>query len=143
VARADSRRERLLAEVRPADLDHEQRDRDREHGIMNASTRVLGGGARLFDGVGPDLKLEHVRAIEAPAVTQLKYRVDTRVPRWPGDPMTAERRASEPPAVPGALFEHPGIDRVVHADSPSGGIRAPHRLLSRVSGSWKQKSRNG
>jgi hypothetical protein len=44
---------------------------------MNASTRVLGGGARLFDGVGPDLKLEHVRAIEAPAVTHLKYRVDT------------------------------------------------------------------
>jgi dihydrofolate reductase len=36
---------------------------------------VLGGGARLFDGVGPDLTLEQVRAIEAPGVTHLKYRL--------------------------------------------------------------------
>src|ERR687892_457323 len=36
---------------------------------------VLGGGARLFDGVGPGLGLEQVRAIEAPGVTHLKYRV--------------------------------------------------------------------
>jgi dihydrofolate reductase len=36
---------------------------------------VLGGGARLFDGLGPGLKLEQVRAIEAPGVTHLKYRV--------------------------------------------------------------------
>jgi dihydrofolate reductase len=36
---------------------------------------VLGGGARLFDGLGPDLELEQVRAIEAPGVTHLKYRV--------------------------------------------------------------------
>jgi dihydrofolate reductase len=36
---------------------------------------VLGGGARLFDSLGPDLKLEQVRAIEAPGVTHLKYRV--------------------------------------------------------------------
>jgi dihydrofolate reductase len=36
---------------------------------------VLGGGARLFDSVGPDLELEQVRAIEAPGVTHLKYRV--------------------------------------------------------------------
>jgi dihydrofolate reductase len=36
---------------------------------------VLGGGARLFEGVGPDLKLEQVRAVEAPGVTHLKYRV--------------------------------------------------------------------
>ncbi len=36
---------------------------------------VLGGGARLFDGVGPDVELEQVRAIEAPDVTHLKYRV--------------------------------------------------------------------
>jgi len=36
---------------------------------------VLGAGARLFDGVGPDLKLEQVRAIQAPGVTHLKYRV--------------------------------------------------------------------
>jgi dihydrofolate reductase len=36
---------------------------------------ILGGGARLFDGVGPELKLEQVRAVEAPGVTHLKYRV--------------------------------------------------------------------
>jgi dihydrofolate reductase len=38
---------------------------------------VLGGGARLFEGVGPDVKLEQVRAIEAPGVTHIKYRVVT------------------------------------------------------------------
>ena len=36
---------------------------------------LLGGGARLFDGVGPDVKLELVRVVEAPGVTHLKYRV--------------------------------------------------------------------
>ena len=36
---------------------------------------VLGGGARLFEGLGPDLRLEQVRAIEAPGVTHLEYRV--------------------------------------------------------------------
>ena len=36
---------------------------------------VLGGGARLFEGVGPDLRLEQVRAVEAPGVAHLKYRV--------------------------------------------------------------------
>ena len=36
---------------------------------------VLGGGARLYEGVGPDLRLEQVRAVEAPGVTHLKYRV--------------------------------------------------------------------
>lgn len=36
---------------------------------------VLGGGPRLFDGVDPDLQLKQVRAIEAPGVTHLKYRV--------------------------------------------------------------------
>ncbi|HYI67653.1 MAG TPA: dihydrofolate reductase family protein [Candidatus Limnocylindrales bacterium] len=36
---------------------------------------VLGGGARLFDGVGPNLKLEELRAVEAPGVAHLKYRV--------------------------------------------------------------------
>jgi hypothetical protein len=36
---------------------------------------LLGGGARLFDGLGPDLEVERVRAIEAPGVTHLKYRV--------------------------------------------------------------------
>ncbi len=36
---------------------------------------VLGGGARLVAGVGPDVELEQVRAVEAPGVTHLKYRV--------------------------------------------------------------------
>src|SRR5918992_383515 len=36
---------------------------------------LLGGGARLFAGVGPDLTLEQVRAVEAPGVAHLKYRV--------------------------------------------------------------------
>jgi dihydrofolate reductase len=36
---------------------------------------VLGGGARLLEGVGPDVKLEQVRVIEAPGVTHMKYRV--------------------------------------------------------------------
>jgi len=36
---------------------------------------LLGGGERLFAGVGPDLKLEELRAVEAPGVTHLKYRV--------------------------------------------------------------------
>jgi riboflavin biosynthesis pyrimidine reductase len=35
---------------------------------------LLGGGARLLENVG-DLKLEQVRAIEAPGVTHIKYRV--------------------------------------------------------------------
>jgi dihydrofolate reductase len=36
---------------------------------------VLGGGARLFSGLGPELKLEQARIIEAAGVTHLKYRV--------------------------------------------------------------------
>jgi dihydrofolate reductase len=36
---------------------------------------LLGSGSRLFEGVGPDLKLEQLRAGEAPGVTHLKYRV--------------------------------------------------------------------
>jgi hypothetical protein len=36
---------------------------------------VLGGGARLFDGLGPELELEQLRAVEAPGVTHVKYRV--------------------------------------------------------------------
>jgi dihydrofolate reductase len=39
---------------------------------------VLGGGARLFEGVGPDLGLEQLRLVEAPGVTHLKYRVAPR-----------------------------------------------------------------
>jgi dihydrofolate reductase len=37
---------------------------------------LLGGGARLFDDLGDtDVQLEQVRAVEAPGVTHLKYRV--------------------------------------------------------------------
>jgi dihydrofolate reductase len=36
---------------------------------------LLGGGARLFDGVGPDVRLDLLRTVEAPGVTHLKYRV--------------------------------------------------------------------
>ena len=36
---------------------------------------ILGGGARLFDGVGPQLKLELLRVVEAPGVTHLRYGV--------------------------------------------------------------------
>jgi hypothetical protein len=35
---------------------------------------LLGGGARLFDNLaGAEIKLEQVRAVEAPGVTHLKY----------------------------------------------------------------------
>jgi dihydrofolate reductase len=36
---------------------------------------ILGGGARLFDGVGSDTRLDVVRVIEAPGVTHLRYRI--------------------------------------------------------------------
>ena len=36
---------------------------------------LLGGGARLFEGVGPGSRLEQLRAVEAPGVAHLKYRV--------------------------------------------------------------------
>jgi dihydrofolate reductase len=36
---------------------------------------ILGGGARLFEGVGPEIKLEFARVIGAPGVTHLRYRV--------------------------------------------------------------------
>jgi dihydrofolate reductase len=36
---------------------------------------LLGGGARLFEGIGPGLRLEPVRAVDAPGVAHLKYRV--------------------------------------------------------------------
>jgi dihydrofolate reductase len=38
---------------------------------------LLGGGARLFEGVGPDVELEQVRVVDAPGVTHLTYRVVT------------------------------------------------------------------
>ena len=37
---------------------------------------LLGGGARLFDNLGgADFRLEQVRAVEAPGVTHVKYRI--------------------------------------------------------------------
>ena len=36
---------------------------------------LLGGGARLFEGVAPPVRLELLRVVEAPGVTHLKYRV--------------------------------------------------------------------
>ena len=37
---------------------------------------LLGDGARLFDNLGgAEIELEQVRAVEAPGVTHLKYRV--------------------------------------------------------------------
>ena len=36
---------------------------------------LLGGGARLFDGVGAEVKLDEIRTVEAPGVAHLKYRV--------------------------------------------------------------------
>jgi dihydrofolate reductase len=39
---------------------------------------LLGGGARLFENLGhADVQLEQVRAVEAPGVTHVKYRVGT------------------------------------------------------------------
>jgi dihydrofolate reductase len=38
---------------------------------------LLGDGARLFEGVGTTVELEQVRAVDAPGVTHLKYRVRT------------------------------------------------------------------
>jgi dihydrofolate reductase len=42
---------------------------------LHVSPILLGSGSRLFDGVGPDLKLEQLRAVEAPGVVHLKFRV--------------------------------------------------------------------
>lgn len=42
---------------------------------LHVAPLLLGGGARLFDGVGPGLKLELVRTVDAPGVTHIKYRV--------------------------------------------------------------------
>jgi dihydrofolate reductase len=42
---------------------------------LNIVPLVLGGGARLFEGLGPDLELEQIRAVDGPGVTHLKYRV--------------------------------------------------------------------
>ncbi len=42
---------------------------------LHIASVVLGGGARLFEGVGPGVRLEQVRVVEAPGVTHVKYRV--------------------------------------------------------------------
>ena len=42
---------------------------------LHVAPLLLGGGARLFDGVGPDVQLELIRTVEAPGVSHLKYRV--------------------------------------------------------------------
>jgi dihydrofolate reductase len=42
---------------------------------LHVTPILLGGGARLFEGVGRDVKLELLRTIEAPGVSHLKYRV--------------------------------------------------------------------
>ncbi|HEX6138938.1 MAG TPA: dihydrofolate reductase family protein [Candidatus Limnocylindria bacterium] len=36
---------------------------------------LLGGGARLFESLGPDVRLEPIRVVEGPGVAHLKYRV--------------------------------------------------------------------
>ena len=43
---------------------------------VSVAPLILGGGARLFDNLGsPPPELEQVRAIDAPGVTHLTYRV--------------------------------------------------------------------
>jgi dihydrofolate reductase len=42
---------------------------------LHVTPVILGGGERLLDNVGPDLRLEQIRAVEAPGVTHLRYRV--------------------------------------------------------------------
>jgi len=42
---------------------------------INLAPLLLGGGERLFAGVGPGLKLEQTRVVEAPGVSHLFYRV--------------------------------------------------------------------
>ena len=45
---------------------------------LNVVPVLLGGGTRLFDNLaGADLSLEQMRAIEAPGVTHIKYRVSS------------------------------------------------------------------
>lgn len=42
---------------------------------LHVAPILLGGGARLFAGVGPKVRLEPLRVVDAPGVTHLKYRV--------------------------------------------------------------------
>jgi dihydrofolate reductase len=45
---------------------------------LHIAPMVLGGGARLFEGVGPEVELEQLRVVEAPGVMHVKYRVSRR-----------------------------------------------------------------
>ena len=45
------------------------------HLDLHVVPALLGGGARLFEGVGRGVTLEQVRVVEAPGVTHLGYRV--------------------------------------------------------------------
>ncbi len=70
----------------PDQSEENQLGRAREHGQqylgaglvdgfdLHVVPVVLGAGERLLENVG-DLRLEQVRAIEAPGVTHIKYRV--------------------------------------------------------------------
>ena len=42
---------------------------------LNIAPLVLGGGARLFEGVGPEVELEQLSVVEGPKATHVKYRV--------------------------------------------------------------------
>ena len=42
---------------------------------LSVAPLLLGGGERLLEGIGSELKLEQLRAVEAPGVTHIKYRV--------------------------------------------------------------------
>ena len=44
---------------------------------LHVSPILLGGGERLFEGVGPNVKLDLVRVMDGQGVTHLKYRVLT------------------------------------------------------------------
>jgi hypothetical protein len=47
-------------------------------GYVAAVPVLLGGGARLFANLGgAEIELEQVRAVEAPGVTHVKYRLVT------------------------------------------------------------------
>jgi dihydrofolate reductase len=57
---------------------------------LNVVPVLLGGGTRLFDNLdGAELELEPVRAIEAPGVTHVKYRVSNRRAANPKDTIGA------------------------------------------------------
>lgn len=42
---------------------------------LSVAPVLLGDGESLFDGLGPELKLEQLRAVDAPGATHIKYRV--------------------------------------------------------------------